>query len=294
MLLHFGTAYTDTIILRCFSISPFLRSSTNSLARLLPGELHLLAAPCCRHWSRFSSETLARPSSLPSALLAGETLLCNKVPRTPTLFTFGAAASPRKRDADAAFKLRKPLVLPRSLLAPSAFSRIASPLTRLRQLGLGPFNSPGLLAPRKPSEATTSFVPPSQTPNSLGQTSACSATRSLPCSPLRRRRAPAAGVAGPAPQLRAQGRSCTSTGSAPCSCGPSSVQGLRAPIAGGVPAFAGPAPGPRGQPSGRGSALRIRPPRRRDCHIRRRAPTAGAAGAAAARPGRLCTSTGFR
>ena len=41
-----------------------------------------------------------------------------------------------------------------------------------------------------------------------------------------RRRALAAGAAGPAPPLRARGRSCTSAGSTPCSCGLSTVQGL--------------------------------------------------------------------
>ena len=73
-----------------------------------------------------------------------------------------------------------------------------------------------------------------------------------------RRRAPAAGAVGPAPPLRARGRSCTSIGSAPCACGRSSVQGPPAPIAGGVPSSADPAPGPRGPPSGRGSAAPLR------------------------------------
>ena len=67
-----------------------------------------------------------------------------------------------------------------------------------------------------------------------------------------RRRAPAARAAGPAPPLRNRGRSCTSTGSAPCSCGLSSVQGLCALIAGGVPPSAGPAPCLRGPSSGQG------------------------------------------
>jgi hypothetical protein len=72
------------------------------------------------------------------------------------------------------------------------------------------------------------------------------------------------------------GRSRTSIGSAPYPCGPSSASGLCALIVGGVPPFAGPAPGPRGPPPGpdgapwrgppsgrgtEGSASRI-PPRR--------------------------------
>ena len=93
-----------------------------------------------------------------------------------------------------------------------------------------------------------------------------------------RRRAPAAGAAGPALLLLARGRSCT--GSVPCSCKPSSASGLCALTAGGVPSSAGPAPGLRGPPSGPGGAPRIRPPRRRDCHPRRRAPAAGVAGPA--------------
>ena len=57
--------------------------------------------------------------------------------------------------------------------------------------------------------------------------------------------------AGPALLLHARGRSRTSTDSAPCSCGPSSASGPCALSAGGVPPSAGPAPGLRGQLSGR-------------------------------------------
>jgi hypothetical protein len=57
--------------------------------------------------------------------------------------------------------------------------------------------------------------------------------------------------AGPALLLHARGRSRTSTDSAPCSCGPSSASRPCALIAGGVPPSAGPAPGLRGQLSGR-------------------------------------------
>ena len=95
-----------------------------------------------------------------------------------------------------------------------------------------------------------------------------------------RRCAPAAGAAGPALLLHARGRSRTPIGSAPCSCGPSSASGPPAPIAGGVPPSAGPAPGLRGLLSGPGGAPRLRPPRRHDCHSRRRAPAAVAAGPA--------------
>ena len=75
------------------------------------------------------------------------------------------------------------------------------------------------------------------------------------------------GGAGPASPLRARGRSRTSTGQAPCFCGLS---------------------------SGQGCAPRIPPYRRRDCHLRRRAPAARGAGPAPplrAR-GRSSTSTG--
>ena len=58
-------------------------------------------------------------------------------------------------------------------------------------------------------------------------------------------------TAGPALLLHARGRSRTSTDSAPCSCGPSSASGPCALITGGVPPSAGPAPGLRGQLSGR-------------------------------------------
>jgi len=109
-----------------------------------------------------------------------------------------------------------------------------------------------------------------------------------------RRRVPAAGAAGPALLLHARGRSCTPTGSVPRSCGPSSASGLRALIFGGAPSSAGSAPGLRGPPSGPGGAPRIRPPRRRNCHLRRRAPAAGAAGLVLLLRawGRSCTSIG--
>jgi hypothetical protein len=57
-----------------------------------------------------------------------------------------------------------------------------------------------------------------------------------------------------------RGRSRTSIGSAPCPCGPSSASGLCALIVGGVPPFAGPAPGPRGPPPGPDGALWRGPP----------------------------------
>ena len=69
-----------------------------------------------------------------------------------------------------------------------------------------------------------------------------------------RRRAPAAGAAGLALLLRARGRSCTSPGSTPCSCGLFSASGLCAPIVEGASSSAGPGPGPRGPSSGPGDA----------------------------------------
>jgi hypothetical protein len=84
------------------------------------------------------------------------------------------------------------------------------------------------------------------------------------------------------------GRSCTSTGSAPCSCGLSSVHGLCALIAGGVRPSAGPTPCLRGLSSGQGqcapntttSPTRLSPPP--PCAGRR----SGRPGEAASRPDR--------
>jgi hypothetical protein len=55
----------------------------------------------------------------------------------------------------------------------------------------------------------------------------------------------------PSPLLHVRGRARTPTDPAPCSRGPSSASGPCALIAGGVPSSAGPAPGLRGQLSGR-------------------------------------------
>jgi len=76
-------------------------------------------------------------------------------------------------------------------------------------------------------------------------------TTTLPARLSPPRRAPAAVAAGPALLLSTQGRSRTSTSSAPCRCRPSSAPRLCALTAGGAPPSAGPAPGLRGPPPSR-------------------------------------------